>query len=173
MVRRAAVAPSPMSTRVIAIDGLGGAGKSALAGKLAPLLEAEVLCTDDFASADTPLEWWPRLIEQVLVPLSRNEPGRYQRYDWSKGRLAEWNDVAVAPFLVLEGVSSSRAAFAPYLAFRIWVETSRKERLRRGLERDGMDARELWRGWMAAEDAYVSAEHPERGADVVVSGETP
>ena len=75
--------------------------------------------------------------------------------------LAEWHAVPVAAFLVLEGVSCSRGAFAPYLAFRGWVNTPREERLRRGLERDGQDAIGLWREWMAREDEYIDAERPQ------------
>ena len=159
-----------MRCRVIAIDGPGGAGKSTLAARVAVALDAQVVCTDDFASWEEPLEWWPRLIEQVLEPLSKNHPGRYQRCDWDTRQLAEWHEVPVAPFLVLEGVSSSRAVFTPYLTFRVWVETPRQERLRRGLERDGQDAIDLWRDWMAREDAYVAAERPRERADLVVSG---
>jgi uridine kinase len=159
-----------MRCRVVAIDGPSGAGKSTLAARVAAILPAQVVCTDDFASWEEPLEWWPRLIEQVLDPLSRNQRGRYQRFDWPTGRLAEWHEVPVASFLVLEGVSASRAAFARYLAFRAWVETPREERLRRGLERDGQHAAGLWREWMAPEDAYIATEHPERRADLVVPG---
>jgi uridine kinase len=162
-----------MQSRVVAIDGPGGAGKSVLAAKVAAALNAQVVCTDDFASWERPLEWWPRLIEQVLGPLSRNQPGRYQRSDWDTRQLAEWHDVPVAPFLVLEGVTSSRAAFAPYLAFKVWVETPREERLRRGLGRDGQDALELWHEWMAREDAYIADERPDEHADLVVRGFTP
>jgi uridine kinase len=163
--------PAGMRTSIVAIDGLGGAGKSTLARKLASqLYEAPVIHTDDFASWDNPLNWWPRLLEQVLEPLGRNEPGRYQRYDWDRHVLAEWYDVPVTRFLVLEGVSSSRSAFKPFLAFSIWVETPRGERLRRGLARDGEHAREQWARWMAEEDAYVQDEQPAQKADVVVPG---
>ena len=167
---RCAVAPPPMQCRIVAIDGPGGSGKSTLAKDVATHLGAQVVCTDDFASWQQPLEWWPRLIEQVLDPLSHNQPGRYQRSDWDARALAEWHDVPLAPFLVLEGVSSSRAAFAPYLALRVWVSTPRQERLRRGLERDGQDAHGLWREWMAREDEYINAERPQERADLVVRG---
>lgn len=161
-----------MKCRVIAIDGPGGAGKSTLAKLAATELGAQVVCTDDFASWQQPLEWWPRLIEQVLEPLLHNQPGRYQRSDWVTRSLAEWHAVPVASFLVVEGVSSSRAAFAPYLALRVWVSTPRQERLRRGLERDGQDAFGLWREWMAREDEYIAAERPQERAELVVSGLT-
>jgi hypothetical protein len=116
------------------------------------------------------LEWWLRLIKRVLRPLSSNQPGRYQRSDWDTRQLAEWHDVPVAPFQVLEGVASSRAAFAAYLAFRVWVKTPREERLRRGLQRDGQGARDLWQEWMAREDAYIAAECPQKRADLVLAG---
>ena len=81
---RAACPPARMTTKLIAIDGPGGAGKSALAELLSDALGgAPIVHTDDFASWENPLEWWPRLISQVLEPLSVNQSGRYQRYDWS------------------------------------------------------------------------------------------
>lgn len=168
---RAAKAPGKMLSKVIAIDGPGGAGKSTLAAKISMALgDAPIIHTDDFASWENPLNWWPRLIEQVLEPLSANWPARYQRYDWITKQLAEWHDVQPVQFIVLEGVSASREAFRPYLAFSIWVDTPRDERLRRGLERDGEDARGLWEQWMAEEDRYVEREDPVKNADVVVSG---
>jgi uridine kinase len=67
---------------------------------------------------------------------------------------------------------TSSPAFAPYLAFRVWVKTPRQERLLRGLERDGQDALGLWREWMAREDEYIAAERPQERAELVVSGLT-
>src|SRR5581483_4355313 len=86
--------PDGMTTKIIAIDGPGGAGKSTLAEQLSQKLgNAPILHTDDFASWDNPLNWWPRLLGQVLKPLSHNEIARYQRYDWSTNRLAEWHEI--------------------------------------------------------------------------------
>src|SRR5215212_9991964 len=69
---RGASAPAGMSTRIVAVDGPGGAGKSTLAAALAAELDAPVVHTDDFASWDNPLDWWPRAIHQVLEPLTRD-----------------------------------------------------------------------------------------------------
>ena len=74
--------PLGMSRTVVAIDGRGGAGKRTLAARVAPLLEdAPIVHADDFADWETPLPWWPRLIDQMLGPLSQGSPARYQRYD--------------------------------------------------------------------------------------------
>ena len=160
-----------MTTKIIAIDGPGGAGKSSFAEQLSQKLSnAPILHTDDFASWENPLNWWPRLLEQVLEPLSRNERARYQRYDWSTKRLAEWHEIQPAKYLLLEGVSSSREAFRPYIALSIWIETPGQERLRRGLERDGEAARPQWEEWMAREDEYIEREHPAQKADLVING---
>ena len=167
---RKSLAPDGMNTKIIAIDGLGGAGKSVLAHQVAKALKAPIVPTDDFASWDEPLNWWPRLLEQVLEPLSQNKTAKYQRYDWPSRRLAEWREIKPSEFLIIEGVSSSRKVFRPYLALSVWVETLREERLRRGLERDGEEARSLWEGWMRQEDEYVANESPGESADLVVSG---
>src|SRR5687768_9470618 len=83
-------APSEMTTKVIAVDGPGGAGKSYLAERLSQELgHTPIVRSDDFASWGNPLNWWPRVVEQVLEPLSRNKVARYQRYDWDSKSLAE------------------------------------------------------------------------------------
>lgn len=160
-----------MPTAVIAIDGGGGAGKSTLAHRLSDALRAPVIPTDDFASWDKPIDWWPRLIEQVLEPLRRGEPARWQRYDWEQRRLGGWAELPPhPPRVILEGVSAMRSEFEPYLTYRIWVETPAGLRLQRGLERDGEAMRDQWLRWMAAEDHYRAHDNPVARADAVVSG---
>ena len=174
-LRRIAAAPSPqgMSTRIIAIDGCGGAGKSTLAGLIAPRLGAQIVHTDDFASWGSTEDWKDRLMEQVLRPLGRNMPGRFQRYDWGTRALAEWHDVPVQSFVVLEGVSSMRAVFRPFLSFSIFVDAPPMLRLQRGLARDGTDALPQWRFWQAEEVAYLARETPQAFADLVLDGGLP
>jgi uridine kinase len=162
-----------MQTRIVAIDGCGGAGKSSLAAKLAALLDdCPLIHTDDFASWDHPLDWYPRMITQVLEPLRQNRPTRYQKFDWQKNQLGEWETVEPCPVVLVEGVSASRVEFRPYLSFAIFVETDRELRLQRGLERDGEEALPLWQQWMAEEDEYLLRDRPEEYADVVISGNT-
>jgi uridine kinase len=162
--------PDSMAVRVIAVDGHGGSGKTTLAERLAMFLGAPIVHTDDFASWEEPINWWPRLLEQVLRPLAARNAVRYQRYDWTLHQLGEWVELAADAYVVLEGVSASRDAFRPYLSFAIWLETPRETCLARGIERDGADMLSQWHQWMADEDRYVELEQPRLRADLVVAG---
>ncbi len=167
---RSSSPPAQMRTRIVAIDGPGGAGKSSLAVYLAHELDAPIIHTDDFASWDNPLEWWPDLVEKVLRPITAGQPARYTPTSWGAPAKPR---VVIEPgnFVLLEGMSASREAFRPYLTFSIWVETPRNVRLRRGVDRDGEQARADWDRWMAEEDAYVEREQPSTHADVVLRGD--
>jgi uridine kinase len=166
---RAARAPAGASTRIVAVDGPGGAGKSTLANHIARELAAPVVRTDDFASWDNPLDWWPHVLEMVLIPLVNGRPASYTPTTWG-GPPRQVVVVEPGEFVLLEGVSASRAAFRPYLAYSIWVETPKELRLRRGLERDGESALGSWERWMDEEDAWVARELPADHADVILSG---
>jgi uridine kinase len=165
-------APEGIATKIIAIDGPGGAGKTSLAARLADELGGvPVLHTDDFASPDNAFDWWPRVIDEVLEPLVRNRSVRFRRTDWEDRQRELWAEVEPADFVILEGVSASRAAFQPFLTYSIWIETPRDLRLQRGLVRDGQEARAQWEQWMAQEDGYIERERPQDRADLVVRGD--
>jgi uridine kinase len=163
-------APDGVRTRIVAIDGPGGAGKSSLARWLADRLHAVIVQTDQFASWDDPVDWWPSLLERVLEPLAAGVRARYQPTSWGGEERAQ---AVIEPggTVLLEGVTASQQAFRPFLAFSIWVEADRAVRLRRGLERDGDDARAQWERWMEAEDRYVESERPAERVDLTLRGD--
>lgn len=167
---RSARPPAGIGTSIVSIDGLGGAGKSTLAAIVSDRIGAGIIHTDDFASWDVPLAWGPRLLEQVLEPLAQNRPARYQRYDWDAREFTEWRTVEPGGVLLIEGVSSSQAAFRPYLAATVWVDTPRSVRLERGLQRDGEDAAAQWAAWMTEEEAWITIERPYERVDLIVAG---
>ena len=111
-------------------------------------------------------------MEQVLEPLRHNHVAHFQKFDWQANQLGQWETVNPCSVVILEGVSSSRSEFRPYLSFAIYIETDRDLRLKRGLERDGEAALPLWQQWMAEEDEYVLRDKPQKYADLVLSGNT-
>jgi uridine kinase len=162
---------APSSTSIVAVDGFGGSGKSTLATRILAERDSTLVHTDDFAAWDNSLGWWPRLLEQVLAPLSHNERARYQRYDWDARELAEWHSIEPSGLVVVEGVSSSRDVVRPYLSLAVWVDAPRELRLERGIERDGQGMRDAWLSWMADEDEWAATEDPRAHASLIISGE--
>jgi uridine kinase len=169
------IEPRERLTKIVAIDGLGGSGKSELAAQLAGALgDAAVVQTDDFARPNVRGWDWERMRAQVLAPISRDEPGRYQRYDWKTDRLAEWHDVPVGGTLIVEGVSSLRDELGEYWDLAIWVTAAYELRLERGVQRDGEEMRSQWTDvWMPQEQEYFEAQRPDEKADVIVDGTRP
>ena len=153
--------------KLVAVDGPSGSGKSTVARALAMEMDAVVVPTDHFATWDDPVSWWPRLLDGVIDPLFRGEPGRYQRMDWSEGwpRLGEWVTVEPTGVLIVEGVSSARRSISPRLDLALWVDgPDEAERLERAVARDGEKSRarlrrwqEFERGWFAVDDTRARA----------------
>jgi uridine kinase len=155
-----------VTTRLVGIDGAGGAGKSTLAATLSD----KIVSTDDFVTA--PWEWYDfeRLRREVIEPLQRGEPARYQRMDWTDGELKDWHVVEPGGVVVIEGVAALDVSLRDAYDHRIWVETPREICFRRGLERDGEDALPLWEAWSAREQRYWAEQHPRDAADEIVDG---
>jgi len=173
-------------TSLVGIDGRGGSGKSTLAMELAALLpDVTVVHFDDFyraaderelraASGDDEVGGnfdWQRARDQVVQPLANGEAARYQRYDWDNDELAEWHVISPSGIVIVEGNYSTRHELHGYYAITIWVDTPHDVRLRRGVERDGEQARGTWlEEWIPEEDRYVAAHQPANQVDIVISG---
>lgn len=173
------------SPYILAIDGRGGSGKSTLASRIqAECPGSAVVHMDDFylpssnrfqlppsqkqIGADYD---WERVFNQIMKPLINGREARYQRYDWETDTLAEWHDVPAEGLVIIEGTYSIRKELAGYHDFTIWVECPCDQRLKRGLERDGEETRQMWEdNWMVHEDLYVGAQRPQERADLVVDG---
>jgi hypothetical protein len=160
--------------RLVAVDGRSGSGKSTLAVPLAARLEAPLIEIDDFVSWSDFSGWWPRFEDQVLAPLLAGQDALYQRRDWVNDEfgsgLSAWRTVSWSPVVVIEGVTSTRAAVSDRLTCRVWVDAPADVRLGRGLARDGQTHRVLWERWMREETVFFEQDHTPERADYVVSG---
>ncbi|MGH8836813.1 MAG: hypothetical protein ACRDWG_17725 [Actinomycetes bacterium] len=163
--------------RVVAVDGVAGAGKSTIAAELADELGgAPVVSTDDLAGHERLFEWWPALVADVFEPLSVGRAGHYRPYDWSRRDFGAPHLVPVVPVLVVEGVGAGRRELARWLSFLVWVEADVTAGHERGLRRDltamGADRRDelirFWAEWTAAEAAHFAGDPTIDRADVIV-----
>ncbi|HEU4543657.1 MAG TPA: uridine kinase [Jiangellaceae bacterium] len=163
--------PRAGTTRVVAIDGPAGSGKTRLAARLALPLRAPVVHMDDLFPGWDGLDDGPRrLLEWVLEPLATGRAARYRRFDWVSDRYAEWVDVPGAGTLIVEGCGSGARSGAPYLSFLIWVEAPMATRMRRGIERDGETFRPHWNRWAEQELIHFAAEGTAARAHVRLDG---
>ena len=162
--------------RLVAVDGRAGSGKSTFARRFAAEAQgvgASVtqVHTDDLLEGWAGIvSFWPRLEQGVLGPLAAGGPGEYHCYDWDAGRFrSEPAVVPVPDVLIIEGVTSARAALCPRATLTVRVVAPRHVRLSRGIARDGEGLRQQWLRWMAAEEAHFAAEASGR-QDLVVDG---
>jgi energy-coupling factor transporter ATP-binding protein EcfA2 len=164
--------------RLVAVDGPSGAGKSTFARRLVAALRARgdavaLVSTDDFATWDDPVSWWPRLAA-VLDRLATGCPGSYRAWDWTSGlpRPGAVVEVPVPDVLVVEGVSSGRASVRLRLTRLCWVEgPDRARRLERAVARDGESCRRHLEAWQRFEDGWFAVDDTRRHADDVVRPE--
>ncbi len=169
LARARALPPTLGDGRLICIDGLAGSGKTTLARGLADLApEAVVLGTDEMLEGWRGLPGLGASVEALLRPLASGRPGQWRRWDWYADGWAETLTVDPAPLIVLEGVGSAAAAYAPLTTLTVWVEADLEIRLARWLERDGEQMRPFWETWLADEEVLHARERTRERADVLV-----
>ena len=152
--------------KFIGIDGLGAAGKTTLAQKIAKQLgNATIIHTDDFYK---PLaERTVGLVPEIISP----------DFDWDRLE----REVFIAPqppligkrgskgeIVIVVGVYALQKRFLPYYDFTIWVEAPRELRIKRMIEREGAAVAQEWqKKWMAREERYAETERPFDAASTI------
>lgn len=163
--------------RVVAVDGRGGGGKTALAGRLARELgPAAVVHSDDVAWCHSRFGWDDLMRTGILEPLHAGRPVHYRPTGWDRdGRRGHLDVAAGLATVVVEGVGVSRRSLAGLVDVAVWVQSDFAEAKRRGMRRDmaelGRDADEaerLWDEWEAEEVPFLLADQPWRWAHVIV-----
>ncbi|HJQ91655.1 MAG TPA: hypothetical protein VJ950_08100 [Acidimicrobiia bacterium] len=174
--------PGPI---LVALDGRSAAGKSTLAGEVAPLVGAVVIDGDDFYSGGTAATWdamsaaekanhcvdWRRQ-RPVLEKLAIGVAATWHPYDWEadNGSLAATPVVCEpAPVIILDGVYSARPELADLFDLRVLLDAPATLRRAQLIQREGEGYREEWNArWDEAEQWYFGKVMPPESFDLVI-----
>lgn len=172
-------------TALIGIDGCGGAGKTTLAERLKKLDPSiQIVHMDEF---DLPFKErlklppekksiggdsdWQRLLKEVLEPLKENRTALFQIYNWDTDRIDSKKTIQPGGIVIVEGVYAIREELSEFYTLKIWIDVPKEIRVKRGLARDGEEARSRWfDDWIPMEDRYVAVQKPHELADIVLKG---
>jgi uridine kinase len=166
-VRRAA--PRAGRTRVVAIDGRSGAGKTSLAAELSGRLSAPVVSLEDLYGGWDGLERGiDLLVSTVLEPLAAGQAARVPRYDWIAREWAAATVIEPPDILIVEGVGAGASRAASFESLVVWLEVPAPVRKRRALGRDGETFAPYWDRWAAQEDLMLARDRTPDRADITL-----
>lgn len=162
-------APRAGATRVVAIDGRSGAGKSSLAATLARQLNAPVVSLEGLYGGWDGLERGiDLLVSEVLKPLAAGRAARVPRYDWVAREWAEPLLLEPPEVLIVDGVGAGARRAAAFESLLVWLEVPAPTRKQRALDRDGETFAPYWDQWAAQEDQMLAREHTPDRADIII-----
>jgi uridine kinase len=161
--------PRAGRTRVVAIDGRSGAGKTSLAAALSGRLSAPVVSLEDLYGGWDGLERGiDLLVSTVLEPLAAGQAARVPRYDWIGGEWAAATVIEPPDILIVEGVGAGASRAASFESLVVWLEVPAPVRKRRALGRDGETFAPYWDRWAAQEDLMLARDRTPDGADITL-----
>ncbi|WP_344100043.1 hypothetical protein [Nocardiopsis rhodophaea] len=157
--------------RVMAVEGPSGAGKTAVAERLAAELDCPVLHMDDlYPGWDGLAASVPLARAWLIEPLLRGRNPRWRPFDWDLGRHATaWREAPVGDALLIEGCGTGAEELRPYLSVLAWVEAPAPLRGQRLARRWDADLYAPYREmWARQEDAFYADHRPREHADLII-----
>ncbi len=168
--RIAELPPLAGPTRVIAVDGPAGSGKTTLAAQLGERLDgALVLNTDQlYPGWDGLAEGAERLVDDVLRPLSEGAAAAVRPWDWLSDSEGERRSLPACETLIVDGAGCGSRAAAPFLSMIIWLDGDPELRQQRALDRDGEMFAPHWERWARQERQLFELEQTRERADLII-----
>lgn len=121
---------------LILIDGAAGSGKTTLATKLADILNANLVHTDDVSWYADPIHWDGEMLAGIINPWFNGNHVAYRPTGWIKKNRSGSIDVDPNRALVIEGMGASRKTMRAIAAYSIWVDTDPEVARARVVQRD-------------------------------------
>jgi uridine kinase len=170
-----------LNWNALAIDGPGGAGKSALASQLANDLGATIIPMDAFllperkhrVSAIAKNYDLDRFYEEVTDSLLDKRDITYKVMDLTSGELNPKKiNVPAGQKVIVEGVYSLELSFRDSYDLSIFVDAPKKFLMERAFSFEA-GATSWLDKWLPGEETYLAAQHPKLGAMLVLDGTQP
>ena len=164
------LAPLAGQTRVVAVDGPAGSGKTTLAAQLGEQLDAALVLNTDqlYHGWDGLTEGAQRLVDDVLLPLSEGLAATVRPWDWSSESEGDPRELPASETLIVDGAGCGGRAATPFLSIVIWLDADPELRQQRALERDGEMFAPHWESWAEQERALFEREQTRQRADLII-----
>lgn len=164
---------------LIAVDGRCAAGKTTLAAKLQEELGCQVIHMDHFflqpqqrtrqrmeepgGNVD-----YERVLQEVMLPLSREEAAEYRRFDCQKMELSPVPfRVQPGTVTIVEGSYSCHPVLWGFYDLRIFLDIGAEEQLRRIRLRNGEEAVSQFQShWIPLEERYFETYNIQERCDL-------
>ena len=113
---------------------------------------------------------YERFLEEVLLPLSKQEAFAYCPFDCKTFELKDAIPVNPVPVTIVEGSYACHPLLREYYDLKVFLTVDEEEQLRRILCRNGSDAAAAFRDkWIPLEEKYFSACNVEACCDITLA----
>lgn len=157
------------SQMLIAIDGRCAAGKTTLAALLKKETDCNIIHMDDFFLRQEQRTLkrmeepggnvdYERVLEEVMLPLSKREPFSYRVFDCKRMELSSVIRIEPKAVTIVEGSYSCHPALWDFYDLRVFMSVEPKEQIEHILRRNGEEAVSKFRDcWIPLEERYFTA----------------
>lgn len=166
-------------SHIIALDGRCGSGKTTFAAMLKRIFDCNVFHMDDFflpqemkteerLSEPGGNVHYERVLQEVILPLSRGEAVQLIPFNCSVNDLGQTQTVPFKKLNFIEGVYSLHPFLEPYYDYKIFMTIDAETQVERIAKRNPSKIDRFINEWIPLEESYFRALQIEGKADHVI-----